>query len=270
MHKKILINFADGRFKKAQRYNSLTGKWIAGFHKVVEYSLSDIDETFKTNNKEIFSEKRGVGCWLWKPYIILKTLEKVDMGDYVMYSDAGAFFCGRVNKLLKQMEFHDIWVSDIPLIEEQWTKPYVFDFLCVPENVKKTPQIQASFVIVRKSETSMNFVKEWLSLCENPKLLLPFSTDESKGVCIEHREDQSILSVLSKIRDVKIGRDPTQFARFPQIYISKGRTYLATNHDDKTLPVIVHYRDPGIKKMILLKSWCLTWLPMFIVKKISK
>lgn len=267
--KKILINFADGKYIKPQKYNSLTGKWIAGFDEIIEYSPIDIDNSFMEKNREIFSMKRGCGCWLWKPYLIFETLKKIDNGDYLMYSDAGAFFCKKVDSMIKQMQNSDIWVSDIPLIEKQWTKPAVLKFLDADSFIENSPQIQASFIIIKKSKESLAFVQEWLDLCRKPELILPIENEE-KGDCLEHREDQSILSVLCKKKGIVAHRDPCQFARVPEIYKTEGRIYKDTNHANCEPICIVHYRNPNIGKIQLLKLWIMTWIPEFMMRKLSK
>ena len=32
---------------------------------------------------------QGAGFWVWKPFIILKELEHLEEGDYLLYTDAG-------------------------------------------------------------------------------------------------------------------------------------------------------------------------------------
>lgn len=41
---KVLINYANDVYKKAQDWNSWTGKHIAGFDKVYAFSPNDIDK----------------------------------------------------------------------------------------------------------------------------------------------------------------------------------------------------------------------------------
>ena len=43
----------------------------------------DIHENYMLNNH------RGYGYWIWKPYIILKTLESMNENDILVYTDAG-------------------------------------------------------------------------------------------------------------------------------------------------------------------------------------
>lgn len=68
-----------------------------------------IDTGFKTANKDILEKRRGGGLWLWKPYIVNKTLASLKEGDYLIYHDAGAYFTGPVHPLLALMEsgWHD-------------------------------------------------------------------------------------------------------------------------------------------------------------------
>ena len=131
------------------------------------------------------SVKRSNGLWLWKPYIILNALERVSDGDYVFYCDSGAFFFSSVKPLIDSMRDADIWVSDIPYIEEQWTKPEVFARLGITSaEIKSSAQIQGSFVLARKSKMSCEFVREWLKMCATPELIKPLEPGEPHGVCI--------------------------------------------------------------------------------------
>lgn len=111
--------------------------------------------------------------------------------------------------LIDSMGDCDVWVSGISFIEEQWTKPEVFSQLGITdEGITKSPQIQASFVCARKSEMSCGFIREWLELCSRPELITPLKPGEFRGECLDHREDQSLLSVLCKLRGIKIHRSP--------------------------------------------------------------
>ncbi|MCM1233970.1 MAG: hypothetical protein NC489_28010 [Ruminococcus flavefaciens] len=214
-----LINYADENFRSTQRFNSFTGKHIAKFDKVIEYSPADIDDEFYRENKEILDQKRGSGLWLWKPYIIMKTLEQVNDGDVVFYCDAGAYFIRNPHEWFALIREENIWCSVLPLIEEQFTKKSVFKALKADNAIKKNRQFQASFFSVKKCEEGLGFVKEWLELCKKAELLVPVHNVSNEGEnFIAHREDQSILSVLLKKHYAKEYQDPTQYYRFPEIY----------------------------------------------------
>ena len=263
----ILINYADGLYKKTQAFNSWTGRVIAGFDKVIEFGPKDIDNDFYQENKELLKEKRGAGLWLWKPYVVLKALELAEEGDYIFYCDSGSFFCGKIKKIIQNMK-EDVWVSDIPLIEKQWTKPRVFETLqAASDEIKESNQIQGGFICVRKTTQSVELVREWLNCCCQPKLLLP--EESKKGEFIEHREDQSLLSVLCKKRNIKPHKDPSQYGRIPEKYHLSGALFKVPVHpDDSYCPIIVLHRTKDVKLMTALRQWLLTWLPKPIIYRL--
>lgn len=257
--KVTLINFANEKYKQAQKYNTLTAKLFGRIDEVIECSPDMIDEEFIEKNKFIFSYKRGFGLWLWKPYFIRKYLNEIKENDYLFYSDSGAIFCRSIKPLIKSMGQEDIWISDIPLIEEEWTRPNVFThFNCNEDYVCKTPQVQAAFIILKKNENTVKFVDEWLENCMNPELLCPIEEGFTAGKCISHREDQSILSVLCKIHGIKTHKDATQYGRYPELYKAEGRTYVVPNHVDKYKTVIVHHRMSKVNITLAMKLYVKT------------
>ena len=98
---KVLINYADDLFLSSQKLNSQTGLEVGGFDQVVSFSPSDIDPSFYSANRKILGQKRGNGYWLWKPYFIKRMLDNVKMGDYIFYSDSGAYFLQSIDPLIE-------------------------------------------------------------------------------------------------------------------------------------------------------------------------
>ena len=268
--KKILLNFADEKFRKAQKWNSFTGKLIGSFDSVIECSPEDIDEQFRQENEHILAVKRGAGAWLWKPYFILRYLKTLDENDILFYSDAGAVFCRNTSHLIESMKEQDIWVSDIPLVEAQWTKPSVFTAMDADsKDIKETAQIQAPFIIVRKTQFAITFLEQWLNYCCNSDLLLPDQQPDT-SVCIAHREDQSILSVLCKKWGIQPHQDPTQFSKMPDVYKCEGREYIETKHDDSQKVTIIHYRDINISCRTFMKLFFVAFLPNKLLSILRK
>ncbi len=264
---KVLINYADERFESVRKINTWSGKIIAGFDRVIEYGPDDIDNDFLNEYKNILRIKRGNGLWLWKPYFIAKTLEGLDDGDYLFYLDSGAFFVRSIEPLIKSMA-GDIYVSDLPLIERQWTKPGVLEALCGnEESIAGTNQIQASFILFRKSKISTEFVNEWLGLCCNSLYLLP--EEGTSKYFIAHREDQSLLSILCKKKGISPHKDPSQFGRFPDGYFLKPEFMFKTpEHTEPYKPCIVLHRYDRIYKRAFLKYILMCRLPYHLARKI--
>ena len=123
----ILVNYANEDYRSTQRWNSWSGKHIAGFDKIVEYSPEDIDEDFRQRYAAILSIPRGNGLWLWKPYFIHLTLQEALPDDIVCYSDSGSFWVRSFKYVLRWMKNQDIWASVLPFIEWQWTRRECFE-----------------------------------------------------------------------------------------------------------------------------------------------
>lgn len=272
-HRTFFINYADSGFAKAQHLSSWTAKHFGGFDKIIEYGPDSIDPEFCFKHKDTFAIKRGAGLWLWKPYIIMKTLERMDEGDYLFYCDAGAFLIKSCDYIFEGMMDGDIWVSDIPLIEREWTKPALIDEVKVDnsDRILNSNQIQATIIGIRKSDASMVFVKKWYDLCCTPAFLWPMRSDEPHGECKSHREDQSILSVLCKVQGIQAHRDPSQYGRIPEKYKVQGAAFSVPHHPDDTYPVLlILHRTGDCDKGIILKQWLNAVLPKKLVYRLIK
>jgi len=44
---------------------------------------------FKTNGEFIIKHRRGFGYWIWKPFLIWRTLMSRPLNEFVIYLDAG-------------------------------------------------------------------------------------------------------------------------------------------------------------------------------------
>lgn len=212
----VAVNFADKKYCNAQKLNSKTAeKW--GANKIIEYSPDDIDEEFKKENKYILSQGRGYGYWLWKPYFILKTLKKIDEGDYLIYSDSGASYVNKISYLVDIMERDkiDIMPFCINQPEIKWTKRDILLLLDADQPwILNSAQICGTYILVKKTKKSMEIISEWLEKAKDPRMI----TDDPNVMgkdnyeeFIDNRHDQSIWSVLCKKKGILPYRDPSQF-----------------------------------------------------------
>lgn len=239
----------------------------------IAYKPEDIDKTFWENNKEILEQKAGNGLWLWKPFFVNKKLNEVCDGDIVIYCDAGSFFFRDCKDIIAAMK-DDIWVTDIPLIEKQFTKPELFELMeCFGEKYTDTNQIQANFVAIRKTERGLKFAREWLEWCckEDALTRETIYLEEPPEFLFEgHRSDQSVLSLLVKKWNIEVHQDPTQYGRVPEKYYAKGRIYQETKNLGEYKPCIILHRGrkPAFKTCV--NQWMCTWLPLSLIHAISK
>lgn len=274
----VLINYADLRFRKAQKLNTWSGKHIAKVDKVFEYTDCNIDDGFRQRNNHIFSVPTGGGLWLWKPYIVYDALKKMQDGDILIYCDSGAFFCRNVRKKFVNME-EDIWVSDIPFVEKQFSKADAFVIMeCTERCYWESNQIQGTIFAIRKKRETLDFAAEWLAYCENEYImsLAPNKMGvENDPSFIDNRWDQTVLSLLCKKRNIVPHRDPSQYGKVPEAYLRMERVIFAPPvHKEKAAPFLILHRTPDNKLTIIAKQYLLAILPrrvsLFILKLLRK
>lgn len=260
----IFITYSNELYEKTRKFSAKMAKRYGNFDKVIEYEPEDIDVDFYSKNKEILSIKQGNGLWLWKPYFVYKTLLESNENDIIFYCDAGAFFIKDVRKIINTMD-DDIWISDIPLIEKQFTKKDAFILMnCDNKIYKETNQIQANFIAVKNTKKSKKFVKQWLDYCCNINILSPHSIKPNMDNIKEfigHREDQSVLSLLSKKWSLKSHLDPTQYGKLPEKYYAEGRLYKVPKHEKEYPVCIILHRTADVKFKTCLNQWICSWLP---------
>ncbi|MCD8328852.1 MAG: hypothetical protein LUC25_07155 [Ruminococcus sp.] len=264
--RKVLINYANEAFRKAQKANTWTSKHIAGFDEVIEYGPDDVDEEFRNKYKDIFAYKRGNGLWLWKPYLILKTLNKMQDGDILVYLDSGAFWCRSANPIFEVLNKEDIYVVSNPLVEKQFTKKRTFEIMdCFDDKYTESSQIQASIIGLKKSRRSVELMNKFLSYCCDVDNIASDIIGEGIDVTfVAHREDQSILSLLVKKENIKSHKDPTQYGVLPEKYGKGKYIYRFANVADDYKPMIVLHRSGRMKFKNCFNQWLCCVLPICI------
>lgn len=169
------------------------------------YGPDDLDEDFKEKNKDILSRPRGNGYWLWKSYIINKTMvEKLNEGDYLIYTDAGTIYMNQSHILIDFMikNKFSIWANKLICKESQYTKRDAFILMGVDMPFyRNSHQYIATIQIYKKNEYSVKFIQEWLYYCQDKRII----TDDNNTQGMpnfqdfrDNRHDQSILSLLIK------------------------------------------------------------------------
>lgn len=213
----LLMNYANETFRESQILNSKTGKDIGLFDEVISYSPEDIEPEFYRRNKKILSCEKGNGYWLWKPYFIKKSLEMLNWEDFLFYCDSGSYFINPIKPLIEisLSKRQDIIAFELPCKEKIWTKTDAFILMnCDNPKYSESNQRLASFILLKKSNFTMDFINEFLHYAQDVRLI-----SDLKNQCgysnfpdfREHRHDQSIFSLLSKKYNPDAYRDPSQW-----------------------------------------------------------
>lgn len=219
-----VVNFADEKYRDKQILNTKSAYEKGKADKVFEYSPKDLTE-LKLKFPAHFEVKRGYGLWFWKPYVILKALERITEGDYLFYCDSGSVFIDDIHKLIPDMQEsgEDIMVFEQPLLAECFTKMESFVLLNCDDYSGN--QLLGGYILLRKSLNSIHYMEEWLQAMSDirvldPKIYLP-EIKNPKNFRV-HREDQSVLTILCKKWNIKAHRDPSDFGIFPWQYLRAG------------------------------------------------
>jgi hypothetical protein len=149
------------------------------------------------------SNPKGYGYWIWKPYLILKMLEKMYEGDVLIYADSGCEIHIQNKSLLEDVIRKtkiDSIVGSTIATERNWTKKdLLLHMNMMTIGPMFSPQHQGTALAFLKNEKTMSLVKEWYEIASQYHLL-----DDSPGVnknfhfFMQHRHDQSIFSLLTK------------------------------------------------------------------------
>lgn len=151
---------------------------------------------------------KGFGYWLWKPILILHTLESIPDGAILVYLDAGC----EVNlrrprpreRLRQYFEFacqQGIAAFDTGLPIVDWTKPEVFQRLGISRVPPEVNQVGGGGLIICNGPKSRRVVSSWLDYCrmddgellEDPIVDHP---DHTNPRFRAHRHDQALLSII--------------------------------------------------------------------------
>jgi hypothetical protein len=204
-YKVIAISYANDKYFKQLEINKYSAINVGKVDKYYSYKPEDIDRNFKNKNKDILTRKRGNGYWIWKPYFILKTLkDKLNIGDYLIYTDSAILYLDNVEKIIKFMisKNEDIWAIRTKYLERQYSKRDAFILLDVDSSIyADTYQYMAGIQRYKKTEFSINFVEKLLNYSTDKRIITDDPNTQGlpnyKGF-IDNRHDQTILSLLTK------------------------------------------------------------------------
>jgi hypothetical protein len=216
---KYLVNYSDKTHYNSQKNNSESGRNIVGFDNVFSYNKSNLPQDFCEKNSKILNQDRGAGYWLWKPYVIKMALEQINNDDILFYSDSGITFIKPLDDIIEIMEFTDNKLLLFELEDfhpnKRWTKRDTFHYMGLDEEpYLSSPQILASYILMKKNDFVVSFIDEWLSYSEDYRLIT-----DSPNECglnnypefYDHRHDQSILSLLGRKYNIKNIPDISQY-----------------------------------------------------------
>ena len=214
--KHIFITYGDEKFKDTIKRICQEANSLRMFNKVIAYGPRDLPKNIMKS--PLMHYARGGGYWLWKPYVIWKTMQRYP-DAIVVYADAGC-------TLNKNYEEWNSWFELMKLTDtlftqyrsaanygwenifktssvkiSTWTKRITIDYfdeLLGSTEWHDCNKIWGGFVMAKNNSF---FIREWLDfMLIHPELV---RDPEGKEVYeqydgfVEHRHDQSIITPLA-------------------------------------------------------------------------
>ena len=168
---------------------------------IILFDKKDIDSAFLETHKRVFDSSRGGGYWIWKPYILYETLKKLAKGDEVLYIDSRYEILEPITEWLSTKPDMCVWKNkpnSEPTFMKHWCKMDVIDKYDMFDKVfvENAEDCWAGMIFVRKTERSMTYIEEWLSMCNYETISDSPSQEKNARMFMEHRHDQSLLSIV--------------------------------------------------------------------------
>ena len=206
--KSIFITFGAGskNYIDAGKRLINQAKSTGYFDKTILYTdefLRNDTQFWSSHSEFISNNKRGYGYWIWKSYIIKKTIETMNDGDILMYLDCGCEIGGEKELLIPTFFDYvkkDKIIGSFTRIEKNWNKMDLLIYLNMQnsELINKS-QHQAGALLFYICKETRELVDKWYNIGCNYHMIDDSPSTEKNLECFEeHRHDQSIFSLLTK------------------------------------------------------------------------
>jgi hypothetical protein len=195
------VTFGSDDYAKQVERITTEARNTGWFASVQGLYTRDLDKDF-LDKHSTFLHGRGYGYWIWKPQVILQSLLKLNDNEVLVYADSGCTINKKgTSRFLEYIDYAKhptgIVCFQMPQLPEfHWTKSEVFMELGMEQY--NTPQVCATYSIIRKCQESIRIVEEWSRLTQQYTLINDSYTVQPHPGFKDHRHDQSIWSILNK------------------------------------------------------------------------
>lgn len=213
MTKHVFISFGGPTPNYHERVKILCSQaqsYLLPIFQTIAYTDMDLktDVDFWTQHGSFLeTNSRGYGYWLWKPYLIWKTLQTLEEGDVLMYADAGCsinqYGMNKFHEYLQKINESEFGLLAFQLssglTDVKYTKRLVLNTLHASKEMMESDQIMATFILMKKTKYTTEFVNNWYQHASQHDLLDDSQSNLDNYIpFIDHRHDQSIYSILLK------------------------------------------------------------------------
>ena len=221
--KRILVTYASRRFRRSQQQLLASARRFGLEVRPWDHTMLASTDFYR-ENRSILDLSRGNGYWIWKPFIIQQELSQLAEDDILIYCDAGVEIVADVSPLVElALDKRDLllFAGNVDLTGGglgdtcgEWTKRDCFVLMDADEpSYHQAQMLDASFLVLRNRGITPELVCEWQEYCSRAQAV----TDQPNACglpnlpgFIDHRHDQSVLSLLAVRYGVETFRSASQ------------------------------------------------------------
>jgi len=215
------ITYGDRKFKRSKDRITREAQETGWFDSIKTYAPENLDKSFWENFGDVLKQRRGGGYWIWKLNIIQQRLRDISDGDILVYIDSGCIINklggDRFHEYINQLNESDEGIISFKMkyIEREWTVKEILEHFKIDINsdIATSGQYVGGILIMKKCEK----LKDTLDLYYNTLLHdRQFATDfynnnNQHSFFRDNRHDQSVFSIIRKIKGSLIIDDETDF-----------------------------------------------------------
>jgi hypothetical protein len=205
---KVFITFGAGAqnyYDAAERLKNQASN-LNVFDKIICYTDKDLindSEFWLKHSTFILNNSRGYGYWLWKSYLIKKTMETLNDDDILLYLDCGCELdIRKKNTVIAFFEYvkNDYIIGTNTCNEREFNKmDLLLKLDMLDDKYLNTPQHQGGTVLFKICDKTRTLVNQWYELSSDYHNIDDSPSISANFNCfVEHRHDQSIFSLLTK------------------------------------------------------------------------
>lgn len=218
-----LASFASNTMHDALIRITNQAKEFELFDTIFAYTEADLMKDTEFWNKHsdfILSNPRGYGYWIWKPYLIKKTLEQINDGDILLYLDVGCELNIKGSKKLleyiEDVKNKKFMGTSAVSTEIRYTKMDLLKFFNVEnnKNLLRKKHMQSGCLLMTKCKEVIHVIDTWNDICFNNYHLIDDTPSiETNNIRFkDHRHDQSVLNMIVKTNNMtNYDLDPTEW-----------------------------------------------------------
>lgn len=176
------LSFADSRMSAALERLGRQAEALDFFDEITLFTEHDLSAEFTSRmGRYLTPSCRGFGYWSWKPWSIHHVLQEMEEGDRLLYLDAGCHINANGTD-----RFRHFGVSQ------------------EDGHITHTQQIAGGHVFLKKNPLTESLIRDWLHVFYDHLHLADNTPSASPNLpgFVENRYDQSIFSILCKLRGI--------------------------------------------------------------------